>query len=158
MDVAGGHGAHAEVLREVVQECVAARVAALEGSLQLDVEAVGPERLRQPDSGVRVAHREPAARAAREADEAVAELGHGLEGDGRPEQDTMLLALGPRSRMGRGEDAAEVRVPGLALAEQRHVRGIPPSPPAPTPQSVTSAPVMGRTPRLFAACANSSEP
>ena len=57
--------------------------------------------------------------------------------------------LRPRARVRLGQQPAEVRVALRRLDEQRHV--------AP-PSSVTSAPVIGRTPNAFAACANSSEP
>ena len=53
---------------------VAARVAALVRALQLDEEAVAAERVREPRRRVRVAHREPVARAAGEADEPVVAL------------------------------------------------------------------------------------
>ena len=70
--------------------------------------------------------------------------------DARPgRQQLALLARAPRARVRVGEDPAEVRVAALRLAEQRHVRAA---------DSVTSAPVIGRTPKCFAACANSSEP
>ena len=73
---------HAEVLREVAQVRVPPRIAALERPLQLDVEAVAAERLRQPRGAVRVAQPEPLARAAGEADEPLVELRDGLERDG----------------------------------------------------------------------------
>ena len=172
VDVSGRDGLHAEVLGEVEERGVAARVAALEGALQLDEEAIATERLRQPHGGVRVAGAEPAARAAGEADETLAQLRHGLEPDGGRQEHAMLLPRRPRPRMRGGEDPAEVRVARLALAEERHVRAaaVPAPAPAklgtsapggsvePTPLSVTSAPVIGRTPSAFAACANSSEP
>jgi hypothetical protein len=62
------------VHREIAQERVATRVAALERPLQLDVEALPPERLRELGCGIRVADAEPIARAAGEADEAVVQL------------------------------------------------------------------------------------
>ena len=57
---------------------------------------------------------------------------------------------GSRACVRGGEDPAEVRVPALVLAEQREMRSV--------LESVTSAPVIGRTPSAFAAWANSSEP
>ena len=63
-----------ELAREVAQPGVAAAVAALVGSLQLDVEAVPPEGERQPCRGVRVADGEPVARTAREADESLVQI------------------------------------------------------------------------------------
>ncbi len=71
MDVSRGDRLDAEVLREVSQRGVPARVAALERALQLDEEAVPAERRRQSRRAVRVSHAEPAARAAGEADEAL---------------------------------------------------------------------------------------
>ena len=53
---------------------VAARVAALVRTLQLDEEAVAAERVREPRCCVRVAHREAVARAAGEADEPFVQL------------------------------------------------------------------------------------
>ena len=64
----------AEVAGEVAQERVPARVAALVRPLQLDVEALAPERARELGGGVRVADAEPVPRAAGEADEAVVQL------------------------------------------------------------------------------------
>ena len=74
VDVAGDDGLDAGVLGEVAQERVPTRVAALERPLQLDVEALPPERLREPGGRVRVADAEPVAGAAGEADEALVQL------------------------------------------------------------------------------------
>ena len=74
VDVAGDERADAGVRGEIAEECVPARIAALERPLQLDEEAVGSERAGELDGGVRVADAEPVARAAREADEAVVQL------------------------------------------------------------------------------------
>ena len=76
VDVARDDGLEAAVGGEVAQERVPARVATFEGALQLDVEALGPERARELDGRVRVADGEAVARAAGEADEA---LGVALE-------------------------------------------------------------------------------
>ena len=51
--VPGGHRAHAEGLRERAQRSVPAGVAALEGALELDVEAVAAERAGEARGGVR---------------------------------------------------------------------------------------------------------
>ena len=72
--VAGGDRAHAKRLGEVAERRVAARVAALVRALQLDEEAVAPERAGEPRGGVRVEHREPVPRAAGEADEPFVQL------------------------------------------------------------------------------------
>src|SRR5437773_2448388 len=52
VDVAGGDGRDAERGREVAQMRVPAGIAALERSLQLDVEAVAAEGVGDPDGGV----------------------------------------------------------------------------------------------------------
>ena len=72
--VPGDDGLDAGVRGEVAQERVAARVAALERPLQLDVEALASERAGELGGGVRVADAEPVAGAAGEADEAVVQL------------------------------------------------------------------------------------
>ncbi len=59
---------------EVAQQCVPARVAALERPLQLDVEALRPEGLRKRGGGVRVTHAEALPRAAGEAHEPLVQL------------------------------------------------------------------------------------
>lgn len=68
-----------------------------------------------------VAERKPVSNAAREADEPLVQLRDGLERGGRGQEDAVLLSLGSRSRVRGREDAAEVRVPLPALAEQRDV-------------------------------------
>ena len=119
MGVPGDDGLDAGVLGEIAQERVAARVPALERPLQLDVEALPPERAGELGGGVRVADAEPVARAAGEADEAVVQLReqHGIE-RWRHE----LSFFGPRVRVRRGEQPAEVRVALRRLDEERHVR------------------------------------
>ena len=67
-------GLDAERLGEVAQRRVAAHVAALVGPLQLDEEPLAAEGLREPRRRVRIAHGEPVARAAGEADEPVVQL------------------------------------------------------------------------------------
>ena len=79
VDVPRCHGLDPEVLREVAEESVPAGVSPLERPLELDEEAVGAERLREARCRVRVAGAEPAARTAREADEALVQLRHQLE-------------------------------------------------------------------------------
>src|SRR2546430_9956088 len=76
MDIAAREGLDAERLGQLSQGCVAASVAALEGPLELDEEAVAAERLRQPRRRVRVPHREPSAGAARKADQSPLALPH----------------------------------------------------------------------------------
>ena len=67
-------GLDAERLGEVAQCSVAAHVAALVGPLQLDEEPVAAKSVREPRRRVRIAHREPVARAAGEADESAVQL------------------------------------------------------------------------------------
>ena len=138
---------HAEVLGEVVEGRMASRVAPLEGTLQLDEEPLPPECGGEPRSTGLIVERKPFARAAGEADEPLAQLRDGLERDGGRQEDAVLLALRTRSGMGRGQDAAEVRVALAALAEQRDVRSS--TPRSGAGQAGTSAP--GRLRRAYAA-------
>ena len=113
-------GLDAERLGEVAQRCVAAHVAALVGPLQLDEEPLAAEGLREPRRRVRIAHGEPVARAAGEADEPVVQLleqrlvergRHGLR----------LASRRPRVLVRGGEQPAEICVPARRLHEQRDV-------------------------------------
>jgi hypothetical protein len=116
--VAGDDGGCADVLGEIAQERVPLRVTALERALELDVEAVA-EGPREPHGDVRVAHAEPVARAAGEADEALVRLREKR----RIERGRHRLGgLRPRARVSGREQAAEVRVPRRRLGQQRHVR------------------------------------
>jgi hypothetical protein len=135
VDVAGRHARHAEPLGELRQEAVAAAVAACERALELDAQAVAPERGEQAaaercGAGVVAAldarGERARARAARQADEAggvALDLG---ERDARREQPVAGLPALPRARalVRAGEDAAEVAPAALVLAEQRHVRAV----------------------------------
>ena len=119
--VAGDDRLDAERLGEVAQGRVAARVAALERALELDVEPARAERAGEPGGGVRVAHGEPVAGAAGEADEPLVQL---LE-QRLVERGLARLVLAsrrPRVRPGGGEQPAEVRVALRRLDEQRDVR------------------------------------
>ncbi len=118
VDVAGDERPDARVRREVAQERVAAGVAALERPLQLDVEALRPEGAGELDGHVRVAHAEPVARAAGEADEPVVQLRQQRRVERRRQQ---LSLLRPRVRVRRGEEPAEVRIALRRLDEQGHV-------------------------------------
>ena len=172
MDVPRRDGLDPEVLGQMAERGVPPGVAPLVRPLELDEEPLPPERGCEPGGACGVAKREPVARAAGEADEPLVELGDRRERHGGLEQDAVLLPLGSRARMRGGEDPAQVRVAPARLDEQRQVRParlVAPAPaePAtpleggsvvPTPLSVTSAPVIGRTPAIFAAWANSSEP
>ncbi len=80
--VARCHGLEAEIGRKLAQGGISALVAALVGTLQLDEEAA-PERPRQLDRHVRLAHGEPVPGAAREADEALIQLDQFLDGKSR---------------------------------------------------------------------------
>ena len=120
VDVAGDDRLHAERARRGRAGARSGRVAALERPLQLDEEAVGAERPRQPDGGVRVADAEPVAGAAGEADEPLGELGEQRRVErGRQRLGSFLRA---RVRVRGREEAAEVRVAAGRLDEQRHVR------------------------------------
>ena len=146
--VAGRDRRHAERLGEVAQRGVAARVAALVRALELDVEAAGPNA-RRAAAARSGRGRRARARAAGEADEPLVQLLEAALLERRRQQ--LVLAPGrPRARVRRGQQPAEVRVAGRALDEERDVRAV--------RRAYTSAPVIGRTPNAFAACANSSEP
>src|SRR5262249_3127838 len=79
VDVAGGGGGQAELAGKLPKGCVPARVAALVRTLELDVEAVGPECGCRPGGAVRVPRAEPVARAAGEADEPLGALQQGFQ-------------------------------------------------------------------------------
>ena len=83
VDVAGRDRADAERLRERAQRGVPAGVPALVRPLELDEEAVAAEGAGEVGGGVRVADGEPVARAAGEADEALALLGEQRSGSRR---------------------------------------------------------------------------
>ena len=121
VDVAGRDRLDAEVPGEVAQETEPARVSALERALELDEEALPPECACEPGSGVRIEEPETAARAAREADEALVQLGDGLERDGRRQRLPVLSSRSAGPRMRRRQEAAEVRVAAPRLDEQRDV-------------------------------------
>jgi hypothetical protein len=118
VDIAGDDGLEAGVRGEVAQERVPARVAALERALQLDVEALRPERARELDRGVRVADAEAVARAAGEADEALVVVVQERRVELRLQEDALLR---PRVCVRGGEQAAEVRVALRRLDEERDV-------------------------------------
>ena len=99
VDVAGRDGGHAERGGEVLERGVAARVAALERALELDVERAG-ERAREPGGAVRVERGEAVARAAGEADEPF-----GVGGD---DVDASSRAGAARAR-GRGRGCRRAR-------------------------------------------------
>ena len=120
VDVAGRDRLDAERLGEVAQREVPARVAALVRALELDEEALAAEGLRQPRRGVRVAHREAVARAAREADEPVRVL-HEQRRIERWRQQLRLASERPCVRVRGGEQPAEVRVAARRLDEQGDV-------------------------------------
>ena len=107
------------VLGEVAQERIPVRVAALERPLQLDVEALRPEGAGERRGRVRVAHTEPVARAAGEADEPLVQLREQRRIERRRQQFTFLR---PRLGVRRGQQPAEVRVALRRLDEERHVR------------------------------------
>ena len=118
--VAGGDGVHLQRLGEVAQGCVAAHVAAFVRTLDLDEEAVAAEGAGDARCRVRVAHGEPVARAAGEADETVVQLLEPARVERRRQRLSSLLR--PRARMSVGDEPAEVRVALRRLDEQGHVR------------------------------------
>jgi len=79
MDVPGCNSPDAQVLGEVAEEADPPCIAALEGALELDEEALAAERPRKPCGGIRIPDCESAARATREADESLGELRDRLE-------------------------------------------------------------------------------
>ena len=74
VDVAGRDRLDPEVLGEVAQKADSTRVSPLERALELDVEVLAAEGLREPCRRVRVEQAETAPRASREADEPCGEL------------------------------------------------------------------------------------
>ena len=152
VDVAGRDRLDTEVLGEIAQEAESPRVAPLERTLELDVEALATECACETCGRVRVEQAEAAARAAGEADEALVQLGDELERHRRLVAAREYLApYGVR------------RVPACAAVSRRQRFPYPrrdstSSVTCAPPSSVTSAPVIARTPNAFAACANSSEP
>ncbi len=122
VDVSRRDRLDAEVLGEVAQEPDAARVAALEGSLELDVEASAAERPREARCRVRIDEAEAAAGAAGEADEPFVQLHEALERDRGRQRLAILSPRSARSRVRGRQEPAEVRVARPALHEQRDVR------------------------------------
>ena len=120
MDVTGRDRLHAEVGGEVAQASRPPDVAPLVRALQLDEEALPAERPREPRRAVRVEQPQPLAHAAGEADEPVVPLLEQREVE-RGRQQVGLAARQAGSRVGRGEQPAEVRVALPRLDEQRHV-------------------------------------
>src|SRR5262249_23152416 len=120
VDVAGGDRANAECLGEIAKRRVPACVTAFERTLQLDEEAIAPERGGETGGSIGMVHAEAVAGTAGEADEPVVQLLH----QSLVERRRQRLAILPRTGTGmrRGEQSAQVRVTGRALDEQRHVR------------------------------------
>ena len=119
MDVPRRDRLDAEVLGEVAEHRVAARVATLVRTLQLDEEPLPAERRGKPGRAARIVEREPVAGTAGEADEPLVQLGERLERDARLEEHAVLLPFRPRTRMRGGEDPAEVRVPPAASRQSK---------------------------------------
>ena len=139
-------GVDAERLGEVAQRCVATHVPTLVGPLELDEEPVAAEGVREPRRRVRIAHGEPVPRAAGEADEPVVQL---LE--------LRLVEAGRHARLRRAAVCLCAAVSSCrdwrtrsATHEQRDVGA--------AGQRHLGAGDRSRTPKAFAACANSSEP
>jgi hypothetical protein len=113
VDVPRGDRLDAERVGEVAQACVPARVAALEGALQLDVEAVAAECVRQPRRRVRIAHGKAVARAARKTDEPLVQLLEQCLVE--PRRRRLAVRRVSRVRVRGGQEPAEVRVAARAL-------------------------------------------
>ena len=117
MDVAGGDGGDTQIAGELAEGGIPAGVAALVRTLELDVEAVGPECGRSPGGAVRVAHPEPVACAAGETHEPLGALEQGVQRQlGRKRVGALLR---PCAGVRLGQEPAEV---GVALAASRRGR------------------------------------
>ena len=81
--VTGRDGLHLEGLGEVAQSGVAALVAPLVRTLELDEESIQSEGTRKHGRAVRIAHREPVARAPGKTDEPLVQLGQQRRAEGR---------------------------------------------------------------------------
>ena len=120
VDVAGGDGRDAEGGGELVERGVAARVAALVGPLELDVERAGERAARavRRRSGRR--RRGPwRAQPERQTSPSACSATNAALVAGR--QQVALAALEPRAGVRVGEDPAEVLVAAPRLAEERDV-------------------------------------
>src|SRR5919197_3317793 len=113
--VAGDERRYADRLGEVAQDDVAAHVAALVRTLQLDEEAVATECLCEVRGGVRVANGEAVPCAAGEADEALVQLLEQRLVERRLRRGLGFFSGRPCVRVRGGEEAAEVRVALLRL-------------------------------------------
>ena len=113
VDVARGDRAHSEVTSQIPQRRVPAGVSAQVRTLELDEEPLAAERVREPGCGVRIPHREPVSRAAREADEAFVQI---------PEPLGIERGLEPVLSVALGQETAEVRVALRRFGEERDVR------------------------------------
>ncbi len=122
VDVARDDRLDPQRLREIPKTRVSPHVAPLERPLELDEEALAPERPCQPGGGVRVPHPEPEPRAARQAHQTVVQLLQQRLVQGRIPRRLSLLRPGCRMR-GR-QEPAEVCVAARALHEQRHVGSV----------------------------------
>ncbi len=120
MGVAGRDRSDTERFGQVAQRAVPPRVAPLVWPLQLDEVPLRPEGPRQLSRGVRVPDAEPVARAAREADQSFLQLCQQRRVERRRGQVETIA----RVRVCRGQQPAEVRVPGCGLHQQRHVRAV----------------------------------
>ncbi len=151
VDVVGGDAAHAEPLRQLHQRPVALAVAVDEVVLQLDPEVLPAERRRRSDGPPPPP-----------LDSCPAATSDGTSPFLQPERAMSPSAVAGQRlevqrrlaalvrQVGVGEEEAEVGVAALRLAEEGEVVS--------RPASVTSAPVMGRTPNAFAVWANAIAP
>src|SRR5882724_6246611 len=106
--VAGCDGRDTERSRKLFELCIAASIATLVWTLELDVERA-LERPRELHGCFRICRAEPLPRAAGERDEALCVLGEHIQR--RPgRQQVAFLARQTCACMCVGEDAAEIRV------------------------------------------------
>ena len=117
VDVAGGDRRHPEPLGQLGEPPVARAVVALERPLQLDPQAVAPERGQQPAQRRLVVH--ALARAAAQADQPGGMLLERLQRDAR-----RRVAPVARVRVGAREDPAQVAPPLLRVDQQRDVAAV----------------------------------
>jgi hypothetical protein len=122
VDVAGRDRVDSQRLGEIAQPSEPLRIATLVRALQLDEEALAPERVSKRGGAVRAPQAEPVPRTAGEADEPVVQLRQQRSVQGRRERIRTLPRTRPRMR--RRQQPAEVRVAPSALDEQRHVRAV----------------------------------
>ena len=122
MNVARDECRDAEYAGEIAQTGVAARVATLVRTLELDEEAVRAEGTGKARGTVGVAHRDSVPRAAGEADEPLVQLLEQVWIERRIHGRLTFFSFRPRVRMRSRDQPAQVRVPGR-VPRQDHDEG-----------------------------------